>query len=245
LTVSRDLRKNGMAKIDPVLAAAAQRALTDKVAQLFRTEDKVAADLKDSGLIRLRRSLVEVPELESLLMHPHVRGVVEAYFGSHFKVFACDIYRTFPEDPQAAAVKFSSLKWHFDNCPESLLKIMIYLTDTRKDTGAISLVPKPVSARLKRAGFWDRRKAAGFENDINQNAVYLEGPAGTVLFFSTHHCIHCATLPLTGYRDVAVFLVQPSLAPQPSFSPELRERYSRNYGYCVNPFFNTPQAFAD
>lgn len=239
------IRTTGMAQIEPVLQSSHQLALSRKVARLLSENEKVVSSLKDSGLIRLKGSLLEVPELEQVLMHPRISGVIEDYFGSYFKVFACDVYRTFPENTEAAAQEFSSLKWHFDNCPESLLKVMIYLTDTMCETGAISLVPKEVSLQLKREGFWNRAQAGQFEDKINRNNVYLEGKAGTVLFFSTHYCIHRATLPLTGYRDVAVFLVQPSLVPQRPFSLESRTAYSYNFGYCVNPFSDRPLRYGD
>lgn len=239
------IRTTGMAQMEPVLQPSHQQALSRKVARLLSENEKVVSSLKDSGLIRLKGSLLEVPELEQVLMHPRIIAVIEYYFGSYFKVFACDVYRTFPENAEAAAQKFSSLRWHFDNCPASLLKVMIYLTDTARETGAISLVPKEVSLQLKREGFWNRTQANQFEDKINRNTVYLEGRAGTVLFFSTHYCIHRATLPVTGYRDVAVFLVQPSLVPQRPFSPESRTTYSYNFGYCINPFSDRPLRYGD
>lgn len=242
---AQEIKRRGFTKLAPILDSLVIQNVSRKIDALFACEDKIVTTLQDGGLIRLKASLVEVPELEQFLLHPGVAGVVERYFGSRFKVYSCDVYRTLPQDPVAAAGKFASLKWHLDNCPSVLFKIMIYLTDTTVDTGAISLVPKPKSLDLKRRGFWERNKADSFSDEINKNAVYLEGPAGTTLFFSTHFCIHKATLPTRQHRDVAVFLVQPAFRPQKTFSARARERYSFSFGYCVNPFSGAPLRYGD
>jgi hypothetical protein len=242
---AREIRDRGFAKITPVLGADVIRMISKKVEELFSCNDKTVTTLQEGGLIRLKASLIEVPEIEQFLMHNDVFGILERYFGSHFTVFSCDIYRTLPQDSTAAAEKFGSLKWHFDNCPSVLFKIMIYLTDTTVDTGALSLVPMKKSLELKRRGFWERNNADSFTDEISRNAIYLEGGAGTTLFFSTHHCIHKATLPLRKHRDVAVFLVQPSFQSQKAFLSRDRERYSFNYGYCVNPFSGAPLRYGD
>ena len=234
--VAATLRGRGFAKIDPVVGAEETAHIAGRVNDLFRDDTKIIATLEDGGLIRLRQPLVEVPEIESFLTAPAVQSALEDYFGSNFKVFSCDIYRTEPRDPVAAAEQVDSLKWHFDNCPATLLKVMIYLTDTRVKTGAISLVPKPASGVLRRKGFWVRDDADEFLAEIESQAVQLEGGPGTTLLFSTHHCIHKATLPLTQHRDVAVFLLQPCFRAHGRFSPADRRTYGTNFGYCVNPF---------
>lgn len=242
---AQEIRTRGLAKIKPVLSPERVRTISRKVDELFAREDKTVRTLQEGGLIRLKGVLVEVPELEQFLLHPIVVEILENYFGSPFQVFSCDVYRTLPQNPVIAAEKFGSLKWHFDNCPSVLFKIMIYLTDTTVDTGAISLVPKAKSLELKRRGFWERSKADSFTDEISRNAVYLEGAAGTTLFFSTHYCIHKATLPTHQHRDVAVFLVQPAFQPQEAFSPRACETYSFNFGYCVNPFSGAPLRYGD
>lgn len=234
--VAATVRERGFVKIESAIGAVETARIADRVDDLFRDDTKIIATLEDGGLIRLKQPLVEVPELEGFLTAPVVKSALEDYFGSNFKVFSCDVYRTEPRDPVAAAEQVDSLKWHFDNCPSTLLKVMIYLTDTRVKTGAISLLPKPASAVLRRRGFWVRDDADEFLAEIESQAVQLEGAPGTTLLFSTHHCIHKATLPLTEHRGVAVFLLQPCFRAQGRFSPADRRTYSTNFGYCVNPF---------
>ena len=117
---------------------------------------------------------------------------------------------------------------------------MVYLTDSNMESGALTVVGKGKSVELKHRGFWDRNNADLYTNEIESNAVILEAPAGTALLFSTHHCIHKATLPRVHHRDVVVFLVQPAFAQQQAFTAEERREFSCRYGYCVNPFLGTP-----
>jgi len=240
-----ELRTKGYTKIDPVLSPEQILALQTKLDFCFSDPDKVVHSLEDGGLVRLRRCLMELPELEAFIAHPRVDGVLRAYFGGPYTGFSADVYRTFPADAKRAEEVFPSLLWHFDNCPAAMLKIMIYLRDTTVDTGALTLVDKQLSTRLRREGFWERNSAAEFDAELARNAIRLEGKAGSVLLFSTHHCIHKATLPRKDLRDVAVFLLQPTLKPATRWSDADRQRYSRNFGYCVNPFTSRPLRSGD
>lgn len=242
---AEEVSRRGCVAVEPFLSPEALAGLEKKAARLFADEAKTIRTLEDGGLLRLRDSLNELPELETFLTHPEVSGAIEAYFGGPFKTFSCDVYRTFPSTAPDPSELFPSLQWHFDNCPGAMLKLMIYLRDTTRDTGALAIVPKPLSAALKRRGCWDRKQMARFKPELDAAGVTLEGGRGTVLLFSTHHCLHKATLPRTGYRDVAVFLVQPALARPGPWDKEARRTYSLNYGYCINPFSNRPLRAGD
>jgi hypothetical protein len=240
-----ELSRRGYVAVEPFLSAEALAGLEQKAAALFADDSKTIRTLEEGGLLRLRDSLNELPELEGLITHPQVAGTIEAYFGGPFKTFSCDVYRTFPSNAADPSEAFPSLQWHFDNCPGAMLKLMIYLRDTARDTGALSIVPKLLSTSLKRRGCWERKQMAAFKPQLDAGAVTLEGKRGTVLLFSTHHCLHKATLPRIGYRDVAVLLVQPSLVPPPPWDEQARRTFSRNYGYCINPFSNRPLRTGD
>ncbi len=239
------IHANGFTKLLSVLPDADVKSISSKVDQLFAQPDKTVKTLEEGGLLRLKSCLLEVPELERYILDPRVKDVLQGYFGCAYKVYSCDVYRTVPQAHENPEEKFGSLKWHFDNCPEALLKIMVYLTDTNVDNGALTVVGKEKSVELKHRGFWDRDEAHLYANEIEGNALPLEAPAGTVLMFSVHHCIHKATLPRIRHRDVAVFLVQPALAQQQAFTTEERREFSYNYGYCVNPFLGTPLRYGN
>jgi len=240
-----ELKANGFTKIDPFLPAEQLLELRTRVDACFSNPGKVVHSLTDGGLIRLRRCVMELPELETFISHPRVNSVLRNYFGGPYTTFSADLYRTYPAEAKRAEEVFPSLLWHFDNCPGAMLKIMIYLRDTSVDTGALTLVNKRVSTRLRRDGFWERNSSAKFDAELASNAIRLEGKAGSVLLFSTHHCIHKATLPLRDVRDVAVFLLQPTLKSPTQWTSDDRQRFSRNFGYCVNPFTSRPLRSGD
>lgn len=234
------IRANGFTKLLSVLPEADIKSISAKADALFAQPDKTLRTLEDGGLLRLKSCLVEVPELERYILAPKVKEVVQGYFGGAYKVYNCDVYRTMPQEQENPEEKFGSLKWHFDNCPDALLKIMVYLTDTNVENGALTLLDKRKSIELKHRGFWDRNEAHRYTQEIEGSALSLEAPAGTALLFSVHHCIHKATLPRVRHRDVAVFLVQPAAVQQQAFTADQRFKFSHSYGYCVNPFLDTP-----
>lgn len=234
-----------MHKMDPFLDPELLDQIRNKSNSLFATADKTVTNLAESGLIRLKNSLSELSELESLINHEKVSNFLKEYYKSDFKFFSCDMYRTIPSHAKDKEDHFNSLLWHFDNCPKNLVKIMIYLNDVTVENGAISLVPKETSIKLRNKGYWNRWNNDSFLAEIENSKVYLEGKAGSVLFFSTHYCIHKATLPETGYRDVAVFLIQPSLSAAKPLTNNERDQLSKNFGYCINPFTNQPLRVGD
>lgn len=244
-SAAADINASGYTKLPPFNSPSQLCLLQDKIDRLFSSDKYLVKSLQGSGLLRLKTCLTLLPELEEYISNRQVSGIIQEYFRGHFQIYSCDVYRTFPTSAKIPESSFSSLIWHFDNCPSDTLKIMIYLRDTHAKNGALTLVDKATSTMLRRKGFWDRHKCKPFESQLNDNAIVLEGEAGSTLLFSTHHCIHKATLPESGYRDVAVFLVQPSLKPNPPWNKMLRKQYSRNFGYCTNPFTNKPLRVAD
>ena len=239
-----DVRSRGFAAIPvPAEYAGAARALAEKVDGVFADPARVVASLSDSGLLRVRNCMIELPELEQVLLRPDVYAAITAYFGAYFKVFSADVYRTFAAAPDKN--EFYSLMWHMDNAPANMLKVMIYMSDVDMTRGPLSLVPKGVSAELRNRGFWDRHKAQRFEPRIEAEKREITGGTGTVILFTPQLCIHKATLPQTRYRDVAVFLLHPSLTPHRALDETGRLACSRNFGHLTNPFLNTPLRTGD
>lgn len=241
---AQSVRSRGYVPIPvPAEYQGAARALAAKVDGVFATPSKVVASLSDSGLVRVRNCMVELPELEQVLLRPDVYGAITAYFGAYFKVYSADVYRTFPAAPEKN--EFYSLMWHMDNAPANMLKVMIYMSDVDMQRGPLSLVPKAVSAGLRDRGFWDRHKAARFEREIEAGKKEITGDTGTVILFTPQLCIHKATLPQVRHRDVAVFLLHPSLSPHRPLDEAGRLAVSRNFGHLTNPFLNTPLRTGD
>jgi hypothetical protein len=242
-----NLNKIGFHTMSPFLSTQKILSIKEKVNNLFNDPKKIITTLKSSGLIRLKNSLKEVPELEDYLYSDEIKNYLTLYYGSNYRIYSSDLYRTIPSNKLNKEKDFSSLLWHFDNSPKNLMKVMIYINDVSIKNGAISFVPKPISRELKKKGYWDRYNPniAPHIEKIEKNNVYLEGDSGTILFFSVHDCIHKATLPSEGHRDVAVFLIQPSIKENSRIKDFQKETLSKNYGYCINPFFSTPLRYGD
>lgn len=240
---AEELARRGFLVLPPVLPREDVAIMAKDMDHAYQTSKSVVSTLKDDGLLHLKDGLDIVPQLEKILQQPSVQNVVSAYFKSHFRPFRFEVYRTLPCQKQVEG--FYSVYWHTDNVPRDTLKAMIYLNDTKKEIGAITLVPKDVSEDLRRRGFSDRFKVNPFLPDIEKSQVVVEGEAGTVILFAGQFCIHKATHPEYGHRDVATFLVYPSLKPYAPLSATERTRISRTLGHLRNPFTGAPSERAN
>lgn len=237
-------------RFDPERCADAKRFGTDGF-HLFRTQapvgrikeiaakvDKLLCEQearehdKELPITRLTNCLTLCPDVEELL-DARLVGTVEAFFKSEAHLLRTEIYRLHPSRKDVG----HSWLWHFDNVPAQIVKAMVYLTDCDRYTGALSVVPRPKSLALQDKGFWDRHAAGPFEQELREpnNHVVAEGDGGTVVLFSAHYCIHKATAPKQGVRDVVVFTFQPSFRPLPARLPESREQDVQR-AYHANPF---------
>lgn len=186
----------------------------------LRRRGLVVAGSSNPGTLpqQVRRRFDDVAQIDGLsalpkpysalapLIHEHLRdhgGVVEAFYGAHFRVSWIDIQRITPGTQPPG----SSFCWHTDDTPPGVLKLFIYLTDTTRDTGAFRALDyaasdaalsrgmlasaSPGAARVAAQRFVDEAAAAG--------AIVLEGGPGTVLLFD-NNLIHKGTLPLRDDR---------------------------------------------
>ncbi len=237
IQTAQSLRDQGYAVLPPAADTSLISTIGSTVDNLF--DQGLDTVTISSGLSRLRNGVEHVPRVIEYIT-PDVEQSIEEYFGSHFKIFGVYFYRTVPTDRQTA----SSFLWHFDNCPRHEIKLMVYLDDTSRDTGAFRLKPKPLSDEMKAKGFWDRTRAqrfqAGLEND--ETTAVLEGPAGTSILFQNGGCIHKGTFPVYKHRDVVTFVIIPSPVPWRVHFARNRHLLSTNSGVCLNPFTDRPQS---
>ena len=214
LESSNRIHKNGYLLIKPNLTNDLKNTITNKLNKYFVDKDLVISTHEKSGMIRLKDSLLNLPEILEIIKSSDVSNIIKSYFNTDFYIHNADIYRTFPVksyDPNNS--HFDSLKWHFDNAPRTNLKAMIYLTDTNKENGAITVTNRQVSKKLCKEGFWDRNNISKKHLDlIENNNIIIESEAFTVILFTPQLNIHKATLPIQKHRDVAVFLLYPGEA---------------------------------
>jgi hypothetical protein len=238
LSAAGTFKAAGFLKLAPPSRMAPEklRAIKDLVDQKFKEQNN--GYVVNYGMYRLVDGLELIPNIIEFI-DDDIEPIVENYYGSHFKIFAVSFYRTLPTPDRPD----SSFLWHLDNCPKQEIKLMVYLDDVAAETGALSVKDKPFSTGLRKEGFFDRRRINKFVDrlDVTSTTRVIAGPIGTRLLFENGGCIHKATSPKYGHRDVVTFVLIPSDTPwRPHFSRS-RNLLSTNAGICVDPFKDRPE----
>jgi hypothetical protein len=164
------------------------------------------------------------------LSDPLIEQLETKVFGSYVMVDKVYIYRS----PICTQAPRASWIWHFDNHPQEMLKVMIYLTDVREDTAAFEyvcdrttgrprygapLAPLHGNSRVPNQEV-ERLLASGWRHEI------VTGPKGTVLVFDDN-VLHRGTLAKSSHRDVVVFQVRPATFKA---VPHLDRRWTGSFG---------------
>jgi hypothetical protein len=193
------LHPNYGKELIPFLAKRCEELVLEKKTSILEGDEE--------WFINILNSMTVMPEIRRLI-NPEVEAVLKACFGSQFKIYSSEVYRTTPtNDPPTA-----SGLWHTDNYPPGIYKVMVYLTPCDRNTGALRIHPMPSTRRLLREGFFNRSKAERFMEKLERNSIHIEGPPGTVLIWNSN-VIHKATPPKTGLRDLVAFKLVPSNEP--------------------------------
>jgi len=170
--------------------------------------------------------------------------VEQKIFSSHVIVDKVYIYRNVVSCLEDQV----SWRWHYDNHPNEILKIMIYLTNVTEENGpfeylqsrhtqeAACIPPRPHAAdTLVSSVAINRYLSDGFE------AFKITGPKGTVVLFD-NNVVHKANISKQGHRDVIVLQLRPC-----HFRPErfIDSRWTGSfqhvdfnpnpYDYCPRP----------
>ncbi|MBI3757806.1 MAG: hypothetical protein HY267_07515 [Deltaproteobacteria bacterium] len=225
-----ELRREGYVQLEPGVSPELLDSLHDQANRAFA--DPASYISPTAGTLRLKDGIGNMPDIARLFTNDIVQ-TVENYYGSFFKVYWVQVYRTLPTDMDPD----TSFLWHVDNCPPQIVKLMVYLTDTQENTGAFRLKPRPLSTRLLDQGFFDRSKNDRFAHVLNDASTtkIFEGPKGTSILFLNWGCVHRAKHPEIKHRDVAVFFLIPSLTPWDRHLKENVEKLSLREDVCPNP----------
>jgi hypothetical protein len=165
------------------------------------------------GAYALRQPLDQLGEACLALFDGPTGLFLQAHYGSHFRLEWLDCYRT-----SADAARKSSWLWHVDNVPTGCLKVMLLLTDSTRDRGAMRYFPRSVTRKLRKAGYPALRHRKLDLSEYAERAgielepLYVEAPAGDVLVFDPN-ILHCGEPPKQAFRDVMTFFVLPSIRP--------------------------------
>jgi len=166
------------------------------------------------------------------ILEPLVSYLENEIYSSYIFVDKVHIYRSIPLEKRVA----SSL-YHYDNFPPTILKSMIYLTDTLTDDFGPIEFCKGFLAEPTRSGAdrWfppvnNSRIDDSVANKYEREKVY--GAAGeTVLFYPNN--VHRARLPTgNNYRDVI------NVSTRPTHDKNDRFKYIRGFEAYGSPLVN-------
>jgi hypothetical protein len=190
----------------PKLKLASMPEKTEELASL-KDGEVLAIQLKDY------LDIDALQDLSSLILSELEHKV----YRSHIIVDKVYIYRSLVSHHQEQV----SWMWHYDNHPNGILKVMIYLTDVAEWNGpfeylrstgslqALRIAPKPLLGYTRiSAQTLQQYLSNGYER------YKVTGPSGTMFLFD-ENIIHKANIPERGHRDVIVLQMRPS-----TFHPE-------------------------
>lgn len=216
-----------------------------KLKEKFRSsfDERAASDvfLDSPGYIRLNRQLYSnfLDEIIEII-ESDLNNFLYSYYGSYYKIFWTSILRMCPVDGHKDD---ESLLWHYDDNPEGILKVFIYCSDQKEDTGAFKTFDLKTSNILKKTGFFtyttedrikNQEKIKLLEN--KKNYLVAEGDAGSILVFQ-NNIIHKGNLPKIGNRDLIVLEVIPSLTKMTKDDVLYSLNKNVTVDYPKNPFF--------
>lgn len=144
----------------------------------------------------------------------------------------------------------ASWLWHWDNNPDEIFKIIIYLTDVGRDEGPFEFMVDengdPVMKHSTRTGHdnWNKPPNGSrvLANEIKSikdkggKSVRVTGKRGTVIVFN-NNIVHRANVPAKGKtRDIMTLRVRPTLEPmQPYIDPKWTTTSTMTGAVTVDP----------
>jgi hypothetical protein len=172
--------------------------------------------LDEAGFYFLKREYFKFFEEDlSELIVKQLGPIIEDYYNSYFKIAWTNIYRSYPV-PQHEDDR--SLLWHFDDNPNDILKLFIYVNDQDKNNGAFRTLLLNDSRKLKfKDKFLSYTTKDRIENQTKINKykdrIFIaEGRQGDVVAFQ-NNIVHKGNLPLENHRDLITIEVLRSFLP--------------------------------
>ena len=184
--------------------------IADKVKEKI---DKMDGCFEDAHAYRLNEwhDINEISEYVQKVM-PIIEKEI---FSSYLKVEFVQPYRNKKEGKEE-----TSWLWHYDDCPKEFIKLFLYLTDVKEDSGCMEYVEEIIHTH-RASPDWVTGEQLYPKSRVPPSVVAtkevkkLVGPQGTAAIF-TPNMIHRATIPTKGTtaRDAIVFFLRPSLEKQ-------------------------------
>jgi ectoine hydroxylase-related dioxygenase (phytanoyl-CoA dioxygenase family) len=199
-------------------------------------------------------------ELATMIDDYITPALEEKVFGSYVTCDNIKMYKT----PETDAREASSWLWHLDNNPAEQIKVMVYINDVNKDSGAFRWLEQEDGSGIKLTpsrrdfSYWyegielEKFQARGvqwngtrLQNNLIQHWMNegckihdVEAPAGTAIVFD-NNIVHKGTIPTNGYRLAMTLQFKPIDIKSPKFSRD----YVGN-GWNHKTFHMDPQIHA-
>lgn len=209
---AKELSEKGFTIIPPTPETAAlARDISQYIDSKFDGTTFSGSNItSDESFIQIDNCVQAVPTLERFITTVVERTIAQHY-ASPFRFYRVRMYRTLPKDVSYEELK-NAWRWHTDDYPNPVRKIMVYLTDTDSTNGAFRAHPYQRSRELYKKGFFDRYAVDNLMDDLEDAESYewIEGKAGSIAIFD-NNLVHRATPPnQSKHRDVLVFELIPS-----------------------------------
>lgn len=201
-----------------------------------RTEDLAA--IRDGAVIAMQlKNPLALEGLEELC-DPIMREIEQKIYGSYGLVDKVYVYRS----PVSRQQPQGSWLWHYDNHPNEIIKVMIYLTDVNEQSAPFEYIRhadsmKAVAGpRLTPLYGESRLSREELERCHEQRLVTqrITGPRGTMILFD-NNMIHRANRAAQTHRDVLIFQVRPVLSKH---QPYVDARWTGSFQHA--PFTRNP-----
>lgn len=199
-----------------VLPSAKADAMSSDITRRIEQDDEVTKGPMSYLQIKVNRPISRYGEdALATLRNPEVDRELMKFFGGWYRLVYAESYRSFPTDkPQA------SWLWHSDSYPVETCKVMIFLTDAGKDQGATQFMTREDTMAYRKAGYFgtiskDRRADLDVfaqEHGLPFRPFFHDAKRGDVMLFE-NNCLHRGVPPVSGWRDVVVFALLPSMRP--------------------------------
>ena len=172
---------------------------------------------KDYVLSASLEQLASVPHLIKWGLEERLLAIAQNYFGLPVAYRGLILRRDFADGQYV-----ETRQWHRDAEDTRILKVIVYLNDVDKNSGAFRFLPK-TQAPKKRIKLVNGRVPENIMNKIVHSDKYITcvGPAGTVIFADTVNVWHHGCVPKSKDRLTAFYAYNSHLPLRPQYCQPL------------------------
>lgn len=214
LKKSQELKRNGFVKINSVIANDKAFDISKRATELIKQNINVKRDKANPKLVtKVQKPCDDLNIIpENILSNYEVKGILDNYYLSDYKIKWLDFYRSFPSD-----LPTSSWLWHIDNLPVGIIKGIILFTKQDLNSGAMQYLDKKSTYAAIKNKYYGTSQVQRY-NDVSAliekegldfKTNILTGEAGDMYLFFPNQ-LHKAVPPIEHYRDAATFLIVPT-----------------------------------